>query len=82
MKGILNEFDSLILPGEPSSLEQNLIKEYLRSKGYQLPDLKRLPIDTVQGLMREACIYAALKLAEIESRAKFRKKIEAPARVQ
>jgi len=28
--------------------------------------------------MREACQYASLKLAEVESRAKFRQEINAP----
>jgi len=59
-------------------LERNLITEYLRSKGYSWADLKALPEETAITLMKEACQYAAFKLAEIEARSKFRHKIEAP----
>ena len=61
-----------------SSLERKLIAEYLLGKGYQMSDLKKLPELQMTSLMKEACRYAALRLAEIESRSKFRKKIEAP----
>lgn len=58
-----------------SSLERNLIGEYLLRKGYQMSDLRKLPEPEMTILMKEACRYAALKLAEIESRSKFRQKI-------
>jgi hypothetical protein len=59
-------------------LERNLIAEYLRSKGYSLAELKELPEELAGSLMKEACRYAAFKLAEIEARSKFRHKIESP----
>lgn len=59
-----------------SALERKFIAEYLLSKGYELPDLKDLPEQTAKALMKKACLYAALKLAEIESRAKLRRGIE------
>jgi hypothetical protein len=61
-----------------SELERHLIEEFLLSKGYRMADLHLLPKEEVVALMREACIHAALKLAEVEARARFRKEIEAP----
>jgi hypothetical protein len=61
-----------------AALERKLITEYLHSRGYSLSDLKNLPKQEASNLMKEACRYAALKLAEIESRSKFCRKIESP----
>lgn len=61
-----------------STLERKLITEYLLSKGYRRIDLGRLTEQEAKILMREACHYAALKLAEIEARSKFRQNIKAP----
>ena len=58
-----------------SPLEQQLINDYLNSKGYTREDLITLPIGKVRELMSEACRYASLRLAEIEARAQFRGKI-------
>lgn len=58
-----------------SALERSLIREYLREKGYSLEDLHKLPPELAKSLMREACQFAALKLAEVESRAKFQREI-------
>jgi len=59
-----------------SSLERKLIAEYLLGKGYRMSDVRKLPEPEMIRLMKEACRYAALRLAEIESRSKFRHKIE------
>jgi len=59
-------------------LEQKFITEYLLSKGYHREDMQNLPEKQRKALMSEACIYAASKLAEIESKSKFRRKIEPP----
>ncbi len=57
-------------------LEMMFIDEFLKSKGYDsLRDLCRLPDDEVKAIMIQACKYASLKLAEIESRAQFRREI-------
>lgn len=64
--------------GPQSALERQLIIEYLKNRGYQMEDLHNLPAEEAKSLMREACIHAALKLAEVESKAKFRKVIKAP----
>jgi hypothetical protein len=58
-----------------SSLERQLISDYLMEKGYRLETLKILPRNQVKKLMTEACTYASLKLAEIEARSQFRRKI-------
>ena len=62
----------------PSVLERRLIAEYLLNKGYQFSDLRNLPIDERKNLMREACLYATVRLANIEAKSKFRKKIVLP----
>ena len=65
--------------GPQSTLERKYIQEYLHSKGASLESLGKLPKDEQQHLMREASKYASLKLAEVESRAKFRHDIHAPS---
>lgn len=68
------------LPKDPqSALERRFIKEYLHVKGYQLEDLKKLPNKESKQLLIEASRYASLKLAEVESKAKFRKEIREPS---
>ncbi len=52
-------------------LEKSLIEEYLHEKGYSLEDLKKLPAETAEKLMKEASQYASLKLEEVEARAHF-----------
>ena len=61
--------------GPQKTLEQKYVREYLLEKGYRLEDLAGLPQEKAQQLMREACQYAALKLAEVEAKGHFRKKI-------
>jgi len=61
--------------GPQSALEKKLIAEYLAGKGYQPDDLQDLPPEQAKALMQEACRYASLKLAEVESKTKFRKEI-------
>jgi hypothetical protein len=65
--------------GPQSALERKYIEEYLQSQGSSLESLGNLPKDEQQHLMREASKYASLKLAEVESRAKFRDDIHAPS---
>jgi len=72
------DIDKFAAEGPQSTLERKFIQEYLESKGYKLEDLSRLPNGERELLMREACQYASLKLAEVESRAKFRQEINAP----
>ncbi len=61
--------------GPQTALERKYVAEYLQGKGYRLEDLPQLPRDQAKQLMREACQYAALKLAEVEAKGHLRKKI-------
>ena len=65
--------------GPQSALERKYIEEYLKNQGASLKNLGKLPKEEQQHLMREASKYASLKLAEVESRAKFREDIHAPS---
>jgi hypothetical protein len=62
----------------PPVLERRLIAEYLLSKGFQYSDLRNLPVEERKILMKEACLYASVRLANIEAKNKFRKKILLP----
>jgi hypothetical protein len=64
--------------GPQSGLERVLLEEFLRGKGYRLSDLDRLPEEEAKALMIEACRYASLKLAQLESTARFREEIRRP----
>lgn len=70
--------DRLLAEGPQSLLERTLIAEYLLGKGYLLSELKGLSPAVAKSLMREACRFAALRLAEIEAKAEFRQKIRLP----
>lgn len=69
------EIDRCLTDGPQSTLEKMLLEEYLEGKGYRLEDLKNLPPAEAQALMKEACAYASMKLAEVESKAHFRREI-------
>lgn len=56
-------------------LEKALIEEFLKQKGYTHDDLKKLPADLVEKLMKEASQYASLKMEEVESRAHLVKEL-------
>lgn len=58
-----------------SPLERRLIIDYLSTKGYHLEDIKSLPKELAKELMTAACTHASLKMAEIEARAQFQRKI-------
>ena len=57
-------------------LEKNLIDEYLKDKGYDRESLKILPEDEAHRLMTEASIFASGKLAEIETKARYKQKLK------
>lgn len=77
---INNNFDikRCIAEGPETALERNLVEAFLNEKGYQWKDLECLPADVVKTLMQGACQYASLKLAEIESKLRFREEIRLP----
>jgi hypothetical protein len=74
------KYSDVSLTGGPQSiLERRLIREYLHNEGYSLEDLRKLPKEEARHLMEDACKYASLKLAEVESRALFREEIRGPS---
>ena len=56
-------------------LENSLIEEYLKENGYSHEDLKKLPAELVEKLMKEASQYASLKMEEVQARAHFVKEL-------
>jgi hypothetical protein len=65
--------------GPQAAMEKALIEAYLKAKGYSLKDLHELPEEQAKALMTEACEYASLRLAQVESTAHFRDKIHKPS---
>jgi hypothetical protein len=61
--------------GPQTTLEKLFFEEYLKEKGLTLEKLRQLPPAEAQKYMREASLYASLKLAEVESRARFHHEI-------
>jgi hypothetical protein len=58
-----------------SVIALQLIRAYLKEEGYSRQNLLNLPEEKAHQIMGQAYRYSALKLAEIESRAKFKQKI-------
>ncbi len=56
-------------------LEKALIEEYLQDKGYTLEEVKKLPKEVAEKLMKEASQYASLKMEEVSARAHFVKEL-------
>jgi hypothetical protein len=52
-------------------LERTLIDEYLRRQGRSREELPSLPADVRLALLRDAEVYAAGRMAEIEARAHY-----------
>jgi hypothetical protein len=69
------DIDRCLADGPQSTLERMLLEAFLEGKGYTMESLKNLPPEQVQQLMKEACAYASMKLAEVESKAQFRREI-------
>jgi hypothetical protein len=59
-----------------AQLEMLFIAEYLKSKGYLLDDLQRLPEQLSHQLMAEASAYASAKLTNLELRAEMVHELE------
>lgn len=78
MSDIVDTFVRDQSEGPESALERKLILEYLQNKGVQVADLSKMPKAEADAIMKEACRYASFKLAEVEARSKFRRKIESP----
>jgi hypothetical protein len=63
--------DARAMRDPEAQLEDRLIEQYLRSKGFERAELAAMPEEQARRLMREASAYAAAKLAEVEARAHF-----------
>jgi hypothetical protein len=74
----MSETKEGIRDGPQSALERTFIEEYLQNKGYSFKELCQLPEEEAKTLMIEACKYASLKLAQVESTAHIREKIRWP----
>jgi ubiquinone biosynthesis protein COQ9 len=61
---------------DQEGLEMKLIKEYLQREGYGESEMAAMSPDARRELMVAACMYAAIRLAQIEARSKFIQKIE------
>lgn len=58
--------------GDPEGkLEEALIEEFLRMRGLDIRTIRALPEDRARRVLTEASVYAADRLAEVESRAHF-----------
>lgn len=58
--------------GDPEGeLEEALIEEFLRTRGLDRRTIHALPEDRARRVLTEASVYAADRLAEVESRAHF-----------
>ncbi|MCB9419503.1 MAG: hypothetical protein H6667_06855 [Ardenticatenaceae bacterium] len=68
-----------IREGPQAAMEKSLIEAYLNAKGHSLKELQELPKEQARALMVEACEYACLRLAQVESTARFRDKIQGPS---
>ena len=68
-------FDGQPLLNPEGQLEQTLIQEFLRARGYDARALEALPEEDRKRLLTEASIHAAGKLAEVEARAHFVKDV-------
>ena len=58
-----------------SSLEWKYLQDYLGDNGFQMEIIRMLPVDEAKRIMIDACTHVSLKLAEMESRARFIEKI-------
>jgi len=70
------DIERYITEGPQSALERQYIEEFLHEKGHSLQSLRDLPEHERPELLRAACTYASLKLAEVESRSRFRQEIQ------
>ena len=58
-------------PDQTAQLERALIDEFLERRGHTLASVRELPESEQHALMREATLYASIRLTEVESRARY-----------
>lgn len=76
MKNPTPEKEVKIYEGPETHLESMFIEEYLQSKGFSsIKGLCKLPEMEAKKILIEACKFAFLKLAEVESRVRLTNEI-------
>ena len=73
------DIEECMCEGPQSALEKKLVEEFLQSKGHSMDDLHKLPVEAAKQLMKEACTFASLRLAELEAKSRFRQEIRQPS---
>jgi hypothetical protein len=68
---MLPDPDAPIQTDRAAVLEGEFIAEFLGRSGYSTRSLHELPEDDARALMRDASVYASVRLAEVESRAHY-----------
>jgi hypothetical protein len=63
--------ESAPLEERQARLERALIHEFLSTRGYSVDELRRRNDAPAHELLKQASIYAASKLTEVESRARY-----------
>lgn len=58
-------------PDQTAELERALIAEFLEKRGHTLQTVRTLPEAEQHVLLREASLYASMRLSEVESRAHY-----------
>jgi hypothetical protein len=58
-----------------AQLERGFMDEFVRARGHDPAHLDELPEQVVRTLRRDACAYAAAKLAEVDCRAHYLQEI-------
>jgi hypothetical protein len=72
---MINETETRALKVPFGQLERSLINDFVRARGYDPNTLVDLPEDDREKLLADACIYASMKLVEVEARSHFLDKI-------
>jgi hypothetical protein len=52
-------------------LEWAYLEEYLRSLGYSVEQLRQMPGARARALMRDASLFASMRLSEVEARSQL-----------
>ena len=58
-------------PDKAAELERSLIAEYLEQRGHTMHSISALPDAERHALLRDASLFASMKLSEVESRAHY-----------
>jgi hypothetical protein len=65
------EIDPTVRPDQTADLERALIAEFLQNRGHTHDSLLALPDADRHAIMKQASLYASMRLTEVESRARY-----------